>query len=385
MIITWPFGILNGRIPELINTILPVILMTLLIIFLYTGKTVQKVLISALLQLAFAIIAIPLLFTSSILGIQYDEYWTNPYYTIFVNCILLNAALIPLGFAIRPFLGKRDGVSSQNKKALSLLSFTSYIGLEFAEYLIFKIINFRNSTASILIVFWFASLTANVIFLLLLADKMDKEGVLEKNFVLLQRSAEFSAERLTQLSTYSKEIEMLSTQMIETLDTLTFLLEDNNAEEAKQFIEKNLIHIKDVPRPHKLNNLIADYFVANLESRCKNDHIELETVIDLPEQIGIENMDFCTIVSNIIDNAIKACQQVEEIRYISLDIHLNGDWLYIGCKNSKSSKKVKSVERILGSFGLQNINETVESYNGSVHIDDQAECFLIEAIAHCKK
>ena len=93
--------------------------------------------------------------------------------------------------------------------------------------------------------------------------------------------------------------------------------------------------------------------------------------VEFPKACNILPNDVCTILSNLLDNAIEATQKVEESKYIKLIIRRAKYFLFIRVSNP--CKKMKEFEVLLKTtkdnknlhgWGLQSVNDVVEKYNG---------------------
>lgn len=77
-----------------------------------------------------------------------------------------------------------------------------------------------------------------------------------------------------------------------------------------------------------LNAMLADY-----KERTRQLHICFTCQISVPGSIAISDTDLCCLLSNMLDNAIDGCQNIEESkRWMKLVIRKNGQFLYFSCK-----------------------------------------------------
>ncbi len=75
-------------------------------------------------------------------------------------------------------------------------------------------------------------------------------------------------------------------------------------------------------------------------------------------------MDWCILLSNALDNAIKACQEVpEEERYIHMSSRKKGNFYLLTVENSCSRELEKAPE---DGIGLSNIRAVAEKNHGTV-------------------
>ena len=82
----------------------------------------------------------------------------------------------------------------------------------------------------------------------------------------------------------------------------------------------------------------------------------------------LKYIDTCTIFANALDNAVKACSEIQNgEKKIVLEVKRTNDILSIIIENQKivSSK----LDKHNHGFGVENIKMAVEKYNGIVSID----------------
>ena len=78
----------------------------------------------------------------------------------------------------------------------------------------------------------------------------------------------------------------------------------------------------------------------------------------------MKDMDWCIILSNALDNAMKACEDVsEEERYIHIKSRKKGNFYLLVIENS-CDKKIKKIPK--DGTGLCNIRTVMEQNNGTM-------------------
>lgn len=103
------------------------------------------------------------------------------------------------------------------------------------------------------------------------------------------------------------------------------------------------------------------------ELSAKNDR--------LMSGIQMSAIDICTIFSNMIDNAIEATSQVDGQKWIRLSIKKHNKYLVI-CENNPCKQKLEIEDNSIKTtkthgmhgFGLVNIKETVDKYDGDMNL-----------------
>lgn len=126
--------------------------------------------------------------------------------------------------------------------------------------------------------------------------------------------------------------------------------------------------------------------------------IEVEKLINLPDNLLVEILDLTVIIGNIIDNAIEA-NKVLTKKMLALKIYEKNDYLIINTQNpykeivtSDDNQFITTKEdKSNHGIGLQNIQFIVDKYNGFMEIDTSNNIFIIKValenaeikLAHC--
>ncbi len=85
--------------------------------------------------------------------------------------------------------------------------------------------------------------------------------------------------------------------------------------------------------PHPAINAVLTTMLA----RAKKLGIETERLIDVPETLPFPDTDLCTVLMNLLQNALDANAQAPEgtRKWLRIDLHIRGVHLYIGVENTR--------------------------------------------------
>ena len=139
---------------------------------------------------------------------------------------------------------------------------------------------------------------------------------------------------------------------------------------------KELIHKSPLPLDtYHCTNKIVDAILYNKMLLCKYNGIKESTAIYLPEHININDVDLISLYTNLFDNAIEACQHVnEQEKVIIIQSRVIHNHLVINIKNSYNSAFIKShffttkKDVIHHGFGMKIINMIIKKYDGTLRI-----------------
>lgn len=88
-----------------------------------------------------------------------------------------------------------------------------------------------------------------------------------------------------------------------------------------------------------------------------------------PKKLGIKDSDLCSIMLNIMDNAVESCEK-EDNKTISLSSQSKGNMLLIEMDNSCSKNPIEnnfqSVKKGNHGWGLKVVDDIVKEYEGTI-------------------
>ncbi|GAA0101303.1 hypothetical protein UT300012_20180 [Paraclostridium bifermentans] len=155
-----------------------------------------------------------------------------------------------------------------------------------------------------------------------------------------------------------------------------------------EYVESINNQLKECNSIFNTNNMILDIILNDKKRICESKGIDLIANINFKECNFIDSADVCSIFSNMIDNAIEACENIED-NSISKKINIKGTIvksLYIiKCENPKNNIiKLKSgkiltnkKDKFLHGIGISSMKNSIEKYNGNLEVNDLNTRFLI--------
>lgn len=166
------------------------------------------------------------------------------------------------------------------------------------------------------------------------------------------------------------------------------LISSKKYDELKKYIS-GLSKRLNIKRMYSTTGNIAVDSIINykLNSITEND-VELITEIAVPETLEIEINDMVSLVGNILDNAIYALKEAETPKKLYFKLAYNrGRILIKETNNYKTEIKYVNGEIISSKdntdehgFGLKNIEEIVNKYNGYSEIDHSSNIFTMNIL-----
>lgn len=118
--------------------------------------------------------------------------------------------------------------------------------------------------------------------------------------------------------------------------------------------------------PVQTGNPAADALLGSKLFAAKQLEIQIRCEIMLPKHSKVSDLDWCILLSNALDNAIKACSEIpKENRYLHLSSRRKGNFYLLSVENSCNPKLEKLPEE---GTGLKNIRTVASRYGGKAEI-----------------
>ena len=157
------------------------------------------------------------------------------------------------------------------------------------------------------------------------------------------------------------------------LVALDALIQQSDSKEAAEYIQGlrgqfDQIQVETFCQNVTVNAVLSFYIRRAREAGCK-----VKAEVKIPEFIPFEEMDLCIVLSNALENAIHACEKLEEKeRYVKLKASFEGSQKMVISVENPCADAVEfdadgfpAAARIEGhGIGLRSIQTVVKKYNG---------------------
>lgn len=155
------------------------------------------------------------------------------------------------------------------------------------------------------------------------------------------------------------------------------LIRNGKTEQAIQYIGDMEHMTSDMSFPCNTDNPVLDILIGNKLGVAENDGIDVLCSLRVPYPCPINDIDFCIILSNALDNAIHACRKMDENarRYIHVAGNVQRDFILLEIENSYSGKGI-----LRKGTGFANIKAVAEKYHGAVSVKSQGMSFVLSIL-----
>lgn len=140
-------------------------------------------------------------------------------------------------------------------------------------------------------------------------------------------------------------------------------------------------HLQKIFCEHNALNAIVGYYY----DEALQNNIKCSLSIDIPANIAVADVDICSLVGNLLDNAIQGCMTIgENERQISFKADADNGDIFVVMTNSfdgytkKKNGKYSSTKEKGFGIGLESIKTTVNRYNGYVNFYNDRKNFYTD-------
>lgn len=227
----------------------------------------------------------------------------------------------------------------------------------------------------------FLIILLSIMFYFIVRGMLKTAEAVERNQMLEMQEMQFVAQQR-----YMAETERQRHDFRHSMRTLAELYDSGDIHAMSVYLHE---YIEEMPKKgvqtfcgNAALNAVLNYY-ANL---AKQNRIEYSVRIDLPDTIRVSDVDLCSAVSNILENAMDACCKVDK-GFIKLIIHTEEDsQLYIVAVNSfdgrvrQDGSMYRSTKRKGSGIGLSSIDTIAKKYGGDVQFSHKDNEFYSNVV-----
>ncbi len=169
------------------------------------------------------------------------------------------------------------------------------------------------------------------------------------------------------------------------IQTLLALCDDK--ERTKEYLWKLNDDLTSVDTVIKTGNVMVDAILNSKISLMKSKGILVNAKAIVPAELAVSEIDLCTVIGNLLDNAMEAVmrQAEDDDKFIRVFIGILKDQLYISVYNStcgELQKRKSTYVSTKGSenhgFGLASVDRIVKKYKGFINRQNEEGVFATE-------
>lgn len=164
-------------------------------------------------------------------------------------------------------------------------------------------------------------------------------------------------------------------------------LADGKVEEARTYLNR-LGKDRAAYSVERFTGIEAvDYILSQKAELARQQNIETSIHAEYPKDCKIDPVDLCTILTNLLDNAMEACRKLPEAsaKILSVTIRRINQFIIIQIANScieepvisKGNFKTSKTDKRHHGWGMKNVRLAVEKYHGTMEHEYNKNMFTV--------
>ncbi len=174
---------------------------------------------------------------------------------------------------------------------------------------------------------------------------------------------------------------------------LEALKSDHDNEEKQEYVRSIEKRLERYECYYRTGNTFVDSILQSKAQQAADSGIEFKVIADFRPFQSVKNEDLCTIIANIVDNALRECSLIrmetpEEECIIQVKARRTLNFLWIYCENSIREKQAKIVSKATElkttkddkqnhGYGIKNVESAANKYGGEIAISIRDDLFCI--------
>lgn len=227
---------------------------------------------------------------------------------------------------------------------------------------------------------------ASTIVIILLFVKVIKDNNIKSQKELMKNKLDMQYEHYLSVQESHMKVRKLYHDLnnhISTIDNLK-----NNSKEVNEYVNNLKGEIKEFKSIYNTGNMILDIIITEKSEICSKKGIKFICDINFSKVNFIKPIDVSSIFANILDNAIEACDKIQDEninKYIRIKGTISKSYFVLKCENSKvnmiklNENKLLSdkMDKFKHGIGIQSIKSSLEKYEGEILFEDEKNKFTL--------
>ena len=168
------------------------------------------------------------------------------------------------------------------------------------------------------------------------------------------------------------------------INNMKIQLSEGNYDKLSDYLNELADDLDTVDSVIKTGNVMADAILNSKLNVAEKMNIKLNVKANVPDKLPMSDVELCSMLGNILDNAVEACGTLpEEERFMRVYIGKLKGQLYLSVQNSagkvrKSKNTYLSTKDGEHGYGLFRIDRVAKKYGGYVNRQNEEGVFATE-------
>lgn len=227
-----------------------------------------------------------------------------------------------------------------------------------------------------------------IVFVLIYFTETQKQASIQRERDMLDTQLKQAQMEFASLRQMQQNAAQYRHDMRHHLALLQGLVSDGRIEEIKEYLRTAQSDIDAITPVRFCKNETVNLILSYFASKAKQSGILLTVEANLPESLPFSDTELCSLLSNALENAIHACENIDDRskRIIKLRIYSKNNKLCIDIRNSYQTEPIfhhgfpVSKEQGHG-FGTKSMADIVEKHGGVCQFSVKDGWFIFQATA----
>lgn len=176
------------------------------------------------------------------------------------------------------------------------------------------------------------------------------------------------------------------------INNMKIQLSEGNYDKLSEYLSELADDLDTVDTVIKTGNVMADAILNSKLGIAEKLNVRLNVKANIPEKLPISDVELCSVLGNMLDNAVEACGSLPETeRFMRIYIGRLKGQLYLSVQNSagkvrkEKGRYLSTKEDALSStklhgYGLFRIDRVAKKYGGYVNRQNEEGVFAAEVM-----
>ncbi len=174
------------------------------------------------------------------------------------------------------------------------------------------------------------------------------------------------------------------------INNMKIQLSQENYDGLSDYLNELADDLDTVDTVIKTGNVMADAILNSKLNVAEKMNVQLNVKANVPEALPMSDVELCSVLGNMLDNAVEACGTLpEEERFMRVYIGKLKGQLYLSVQNSagkvrKEKGSYLSTKEGEHGYGLFRIDRVAKKYGGYVNRQNEEGVFATEIMIPLK-
>lgn len=287
-------------------------------------------------------------------GINYTQIWSS----------LASLSLVFIEFALIYRLQKQSlSVYGRMEKRLVIIPVIQHLMLYFCDMVFYE-----SDRLFVLKRGFLGTLGYLCIFFILAIAYISKQG--KEQVSELEKRADAAEQKYQERIEGDRERDILVHDIRNHLVVIDGILQNGEVDRARNYIDKLQEDYCNIRQSFRTGSVVVDAILGSKAYQAENAGIRLKILSDDLSDSFVSDRDWCSILSNLLDNAMEACGKMEGKGWIRVRLEnrpFGMVWVIENACQDPQDERAEAKPKRRGvrhGTGLQSVRYAIQKYNG---------------------